>query len=249
MTLQEFFKENQKAAIALSGGIDSSYLLYAAVQAKADVTAYFVKSAFQPSFEQEDAERVAQAVGARLVVIEADILSQEMVVKNPKDRCYHCKKVVFGQILNAAKQDGYYLVLDGTNASDDASDRPGMQALIEMSVRSPLRECGLTKKEIRQLSKEAGLFHWSKPSYACLATRIPTDTRITQENLDMIAKAETVLLREGFSDIRVRLWHNAAKIQLPPDQMPRLLEKRELILEEINGFSDILLDLQGRISE
>ena len=155
MTLQEFFAENARAAIAFSGGVDSSYLLYAAVQCGADVHAYFAKTAFQPRFELDDARRLAESVGARLTVLELDALSSEDVARNPANRCYYCKQNIFGNLKRAAAEDGFTLILDGTNASDDAGDRPGMRALREMDVRSPLRECGLTKAEIRRLSHEA----------------------------------------------------------------------------------------------
>ena len=156
MTLQEFFAENPRAAIAFSGGVDSSYLLYAAVQCGADVHAYFAKTAFQPQFELDDARRLAESVGAKLTVLELDALSSEDVARNPANRCYYCKQNIFGNLKRAAAEDGFTLILDGTNASDDAGDRPGMRALREMDVRSPLRECGLTKAEIRRLSHEAG---------------------------------------------------------------------------------------------
>ena len=116
-------------------------------------------------------------------MLRADVLSDPVVVSNPSDRCYYCKKVIFNMIMEAAAKDGYTVLLDGTNASDDAGDRPGMKALRELQVKSPLRECGLVKSEIRRLSKEAGLFTWDKPSYACLATRIPTGCTITAEKL------------------------------------------------------------------
>ena len=183
MTLQEFFAENARAAIAFSGGVDSSYLLYAAVQCGADVHAYFAKTAFQPRFELDDARRLAESVGTKLTVLELDALSSEDVARNPANRCYYCKQNIFGNLKRAAAEDGFTLILDGTNASDDAGDRPGMRALREMDVRSPLRECGLTKAEIRRLSHEAGLFTWDKPAYACLATRIPQGEMITGEKL------------------------------------------------------------------
>lgn len=170
MTLQEFFQENHKAAIAFSGGVDSAYLLYAAMQCGADVRAYYVKTQFQPAFELADARRLAEQLGAPMTVLQQDALASEQVAQNPADRCYYCKQGIFSGILQAAAADGYTLILDGTNASDDAGDRPGMRALRELCVRSPLRECGLTKSEIRARSKQAGLFTWNKPAYACLAS-------------------------------------------------------------------------------
>ena len=193
MTLTEFFHQNQKAAIAFSGGVDSAYLLYAALQSGADVRAYYVKSAFQPQFELDDARRLAETLSADMRVLDVDILADETVAANPPDRCYHCKRRIFSAIASAAAADGYTLLLDGTNASDDAGDRPGMRALRELSVRSPLRECGLTKPEIRRLSREAGLFTWDKPAYACLATRVPAGERLTAEKLENTERAEDFL--------------------------------------------------------
>ena len=150
MDLQQFFKENPRVAIAFSGGVDSSYLLYAALRYGARVRAYYVNSAFQPRFELEDARRLAGDLHADLRELQVDVLSSPTVTANPPDRCYHCKRVLFRTIAAAAAEDGFPVLLDGTNASDDAGDRPGMRALRELSVRSPLRECGLTKDEIRR---------------------------------------------------------------------------------------------------
>lgn len=247
MTLTEFFHENQKAAIAFSGGVDSAYLLYAALQSGADVRAYYVKSAFQPQFELDDARRLAEALSADMRVLDVDILADETVTANPPDRCYHCKRRIFSAIASAAAADGYTLLLDGTNASDDAGDRPGMRALRELSVRSPLRECGLTKPEIRRLSREAGLFTWDKPAYACLATRVPAGERLTAEKLENTERAEDFLFSLGFTDFRVRLFNGAARLQLPAEQLPRLLERRAEILSELKKtYSAVVLDLEVR---
>lgn len=247
MTLTEFFHENQKAAIAFSGGVDSAYLLYAALQSGADVRAYYVKSAFQPQFELDDARRLAETLSADMRVLDVDILADETVAVNPPDRCYHCKRRIFSAIASAAAADGYTLLLDGTNASDDAGDRPGMRALRELSVRSPLRECGLTKPEIRRLSREAGLFTWDKPAYACLATRVPAGERLTAEKLENTERAEDFLFSLGFTDFRVRLFNGAARLQLPAEQLPRLLERRAEILSELKKtYSAVVLDLEVR---
>lgn len=247
MTLTEFFHENQKAAIAFSGGVDSAYLLYAALQSGADVRAYYVKSAFQPQFELDDARRLAEALSADMRVLDVDILADETVAANPPDRCYHCKRRIFSAIASAAAADGYTLLLDGTNASDDAGDRPGMRALRELSVRSPLRECSLTKPEIRRLSREAGLFTWDKPAYACLATRVPAGERLTAEKLENTERAEDFLFSLGFTDFRVRLFNGAARLQLPAEQLPRLLERRAEILSELKKtYSAVVLDLEVR---
>ena len=247
MDLQQFFKEHPKCALAFSGGVDSSYLLYAALQCHADVRAYYVKSAFQPEFEFEDAKKLAGELHADLKVIPVDVLADETVRKNPKNRCYFCKQVIFSTILREAAKDGYTVILDGTNASDDAGDRPGMKALQEMQVLSPLRLSGLTKSEIRRLSKEAGLFTWDKPAYACLATRIPAGEEITAEKLIATEKAEGFLFERGYTDFRVRQMNGTAKLQMREEQLPKLLSERKEILTELKKYYDsVLLDLEVR---
>ncbi len=245
--LSAFFREHPRAALAFSGGADSAYLLYAARRFGCDVHAYCVHTAFQPAFELEDARRLAQELSATLTVVPLDILALDAVRSNPADRCYHCKRALFGQMLRAAKADGYDLMIDGTNASDDASDRPGMRALHELCVRSPLREAGLTKAQVRALSREAGLFTWDKPAYACLATRIPTDVPIEAQWLARVERAEDALRKMGFSDLRVRVYGRAARIQLPAAQLERAAARREDILSALGGaFDAMLLDLKAR---
>ena len=245
--LKAFFQENTKLALAFSGGVDSAYLLYAAKTFGADVKAYYVKTPFQPEFEYEDARRLAEQLDAEMVTIHLDILSDDTIAENPKNRCYFCKKRIFSAILEQAKADGYSLIIDGTNASDDAADRPGMVALKEMEVRSPLRECGLTKAEIRKLSKEAGLFTHDKPAYACLATRIPTGTPITAEKLAITERNEGFLRSLGFRDFRIRLVGTAAKLQVSGNELPLLFANRETILEMLkNDYTEVLLDLEVR---
>ena len=248
MTLQEFFGAHPKAALAFSGGVDSSYLLYAARQLGADVKAYYVKTAFQPEFEYQDALRLASQLGADIQVLTLDVLACPDVTVNPKNRCYFCKQHIFGNILRQAKADGYHTVLDGTNASDQVSDRPGMKALQEMKVLSPLRLTGLTKAEIRRLSREAGLFTWDKPSYACLATRIPTGTEITGADLARTEWAEDYLMSLGFRDLRVRqLGSDIARIQLPEAQMDTFLALRGEITRTLKTrYAGVLLDMEAR---
>lgn len=247
MDLKQFFESVPEAAIAFSGGVDSAYLLYAAMQFGKRVKAYYVKTAFQPQFELEDAFRLAKELDADLQVLEVDILCETAVTANPADRCYHCKKVLFSRILQAAKADGFSVLLDGTNASDDASDRPGMRAISELSVGSPLRECGLTKGKIRQLSKEACLFTHDKPAYACLATRIPTGELITSEKLQRTERAEAYLSQWGFRDFRVRCQGDTAKIQIRETNLSLLIQHREVILKELKQYyTSIVLDLEVR---
>lgn len=247
MTLQEFFTEYPKAALGFSGGVDSSYLLWAAVNAGADIAPYYIQTAFQPAFELEDAKRLCAQIGVKLNVIQLDALADPRVAANPANRCYYCKVGLFGALRARAKADGYDLLLDGTNASDDAGDRPGMKALREMEVRSPLRECGLTKAMIRQESRKAGLFTWDKPAYACLATRVPTGRTITPELLRRVEGAETALFALGFTDFRVRLYDDAARLQLPEGQLAKAVEQRQAIRQALAPWFDIvLLDTQTR---
>lgn len=247
MKLNEFFAKHTKAAVAFSGGTDSAYLLYSAKQNDAEVQAYYVKSAFQPQFELDDAKRLAGELNIPIRVLAADVLSSKKIADNPPDRCYSCKRMIFETIMQTAAKDGFSLLLDGTNASDDAENRPGMRAIHELSVLSPLRECGLTKTKIRQLSREAGLFTWDKPAYACLATRIPTGERITEEKLRTTEAAEDFLFSLGLKDFRVRRFGEAAKIQVPDAQIGKVIENREIIFTELKKYySAVLLDLEVR---
>lgn len=247
MELSEFFRANPQAAIAFSGGVDSAYLLWAGVQAGARVKAYYVKTQFQPAFELADVQRLARELGAELEIPPVDILCRKEVTANPADRCYYCKRALFETLVSAARKDGFSLVLDGTNASDDLSDRPGVRALRELEVRSPLRECGLTKEEIRRRSKEAGLFTWDKPAYACLATRIPTGEEITRQKLEKTEQAEQYLMNLGFRDFRVRLDGGRAKLQLSASDLPLVMEHREEIVHTLRkSYDGVLLDLEVR---
>ena len=247
MTLSAFFLQNPRVALAFSGGVDSSYLLYAAKQAGCDVHAFFVKTAFQPQFEMDDALRLAKELDVPLTILDYDIFAHPKVVANPPDRCYHCKGVLFQRMKQEALKAGYPILMDGTNASDKYEDRPGMKALSELSVRSPLRECGMTKAEIHLRSKAAGLFTHDKPSYACLATRIPTGITIDAETLRCVEKAEEFLFSLGFSDLRIRIQGRTAKIQLPANQLVKAATLYREIRQGLNAyFDDIWLDLTPR---
>ena len=247
MELIRFFTEHPKAAIAFSGGVDSAYLLYAAIRAGADVTAYCACTEFQPRFELEDAMALASSLGARLVFLRLSALEDETIVSNPENRCYFCKRRIFSAILKRAESDGYDLLLDGTNASDDLSQRPGSRALAELSVRSPLLEAGLTKAEIRRLSREAGLPTWDKPAYACLATRIPAGEPITREALARTERAESYLSSLGFRDFRVRTRGNGALLQVRQEDLPLVLSRREEIVNTLKSdYVSVTLDLEVR---
>jgi len=247
MTLEVFFHAHPETAIAFSGGVDSAYLLYAAARYARRHRAYYVQSSFQPGFEREDARRLADALSAELTVLELDVLAVGGVAGNPANRCYLCKTAIMSAIWARARADGFSVLLDGTNASDDDGDRPGMRALRELGVLSPLRLCGLRKDEIRRRSREAGLFTWDKPAYACLATRIPTGEPITAEKLHAVEQAEAFLASLGFTDFRVRTqaWH--ARIQLRQAQLPLLLEHRAEVAATLRRwYRTVSLDLEVR---
>ena len=247
MTLEEFFREVPKAALAFSGGTDSAFLMWAAKHYGCDVKAYYVSTVFQPEFEKRDAIRLAGELNVPLRIVKKDILAVPEAAANGPRRCYYCKRAIFTALREAAGEDGYPVLLDGTNASDDAGDRPGMQALAELEVRSPLRECGISKKEVRRRSKEAGLFTWEKPAYACLATRIASGTRITEADLERAEMAETLLADLGFRDFRVRITGEGARIQATEEQLPLVLEKRKEITGALKDlFPAVLLDLEAR---
>ena len=227
MTLKEFFLLNPRAALAFSGGADSAYLLWAACEAGADVRPYFVKSQFQPAFELEDALRLCRRLGP--------------------ERCYYCKKRMFGALVSAAGAEGYSLIIDGTNASDSDDDRPGMRAIRELKVRSPLREAGITKSRLRQLSAQAGLFTWDKPSYACLATRIPTGCPLRAEDLARVERGEAALAALGYRNFRLRLRDWGALLQVDAGQLDKAendLGKIQQLLSQ--DFGIIRIDPEGR---
>lgn len=243
MTLREFFAANPSVALAFSGGTDSAYLLWAAVQAGAAVQPYFIRSAFQPRFELEDARRLCAQLGLSLRVLDCDVLAQPEIAANPPDRCYYCKRALFTRLLDAAREEGYPLVMDGTNASDVEDDRPGMRALRELGIRSPLREAGLRKCDVRRLSAQAGLFTADKPSYACLATRIPSGTAIEPAMLETVERAEGLLAGLGYRNFRVRLRPWGALLQFDESQHADAEKNIENIRGLLGGlFHELRID-------
>ena len=247
MELKEFFTEHPHVALAFSGGADSSFLLWAGLRWAERLGVYYVKSPFQPAFEYRDALRLAEELGAEVTVLWADPLCDAKVAANPANRCYFCKKIIMTAIREAAKRDGFDLVIDGTNASDDIADRPGYRALGEEGVLSPLRLCGITKEALREQSREAGLFTWDKPAYACLATRIPTGEAITAEKLRTVEESEDKLFRMGFTDFRVRTKDGAAKLQFIAQQHDEAARRLDEIKAALSPyFSEITLDPEPR---
>lgn len=188
-SLDAFFARTPRLAVAFSGGSDSSYLLAAALHAGCTVKAYGVRTAFQPTFEIEDALRLADQLGADFELIDADVLARADICANPPDRCYLCKTFIFSTILAHMAQDGFDVLADGTNATDDPTNRPGFRALAELGVVSPLRRAGLSKDAVRASSRELGLFTADKPSFSCLAVHVPEGEAITAAALEAAAES------------------------------------------------------------
>ncbi len=246
-SLAAFFADHRRVALAFSGGVDSTYLAFAAKACAACMKAYFVQTSFQTARETAEAKQLAGALGFELSVIALDILADETVAANPPDRCYHCKRRLLSAIRRQADADGFAVLLDGTLASDSADDRPGMKALSELAVLSPLRLCGLTKDDLRRLSREAGLPTWDKPANACLATRQPAGQRLTERLLRRTEAAENHLSALGFSDFRVRTLGEQAKIQIRGEQFPLLHQHRQEIAARLRqDYEGVLLDLEPR---
>ena len=248
--LEEILRDVGSAAAAFSAGVDSSFLVYKAHEVLGEKTAAVTVNA--PSFpgrELKEAEDFCIKYGIRHIVCEFDQLSVKGFAENPPDRCYHCKKAIFAVIAKAAEDNGYEFVCEGSNVDDMSDYRPGLRAISELGIRSPLREAGLTKSDIRALSKEYGLPTWDKPSFACLASRVPYGDRITSEKLSMIDRAEQKLSELGFRQYRVRVHGDIARIELPVEDIPLMLS--ENMRGEINsyfsglGFTYTALDLGG----
>lgn len=237
-----------RIAIAFSGGVDSTYLLWAAHDALGgNVMAVTVSSAVTPSSELEKAVSLCQKIGVKQAVISADVFSIEHFSGNPPDRCYWCKRSLFGKIADTARANGFEHVADGTNADDDNDYRPGARAAKELGVISPLHDCGLTKQDIRILSEAAGLPTFNKPSMACLASRFPTGDKITPEGLKMVESAEEVLKDLGLSQYRVRKIGGLAKIEVLPGEFSLVTQNMDKISSEFMtfGFDDVILDPKG----
>lgn len=250
MNLQQYFSAHPRGALAFSGGADSVFLLWAALESGAEVQPFFIDTPFQPRWERQGAEALCQSLGVPLTILTAEPLSCPEIRENPSNRCYYCKRLLFTTLRRGAEAAGFSLLWEGTNASDDANDRPGMRALAELEVESPLRLCGLTKAEIRRRSREAGLPTWDKPSYACLATRFPTGRVITPADLARVETGEQALMALGFSDLRLRLRDWGALLQLPGGQQPDARQRWGEITEALGPlFPEVQLDPAARHSD
>ncbi len=249
--LRALLKGLGRVALGFSGGVDSTLLLRAAldVLGPGNVLAVIADTPSLPRKEFAEALRLAETMGAECVVVDPGELSDPDYAANPADRCYFCKKHLFGRIAEVAGERGFAQVLDGNNADDAGDYRPGRRAAGELGVKSPLMEAGLTKGEIRALSRNAGLPTADKPAMACLASRIPYGTPVTVGVLAQVERAEEVLRAAGFAQCRVRHHGEVARIEVPVADIPRLLDGsvRETAVRDIKaaGYRYVTLDLQG----
>ncbi|MFW6071772.1 MAG: ATP-dependent sacrificial sulfur transferase LarE [Candidatus Bipolaricaulota bacterium] len=235
--------------VGTSGGVDSGFLLKAAVDflETGEVLAVTAGGAIHPEGELEDARLLARQLGAPWKSLEISYLEDESFRANPEDRCYHCKKDLFQRLRKVAEKEGLNEVVTGGIKDDLSAHRPGRQAGDELEVKRPLEEAGLTKEEIRKFGKEIGLPVWDKPSNSCLATRIPFGSEVTKEKLKAIEKAENYLEELGFSGFRVRHHDEIARIELRRGDFKKALEMRERLTERLKkvGYSYVTLDLEG----
>ena len=246
--LKEYLASFGSVAVAFSSGVDSALLLFAAKEALGDraIAVTAVSGAF-PKRELTEAKEFCTEHGIRQEIVEFHEMEVEGFRENPTNRCYICKKALFQEIMKAAAAHGIGTVAEGSNLDDLGDYRPGLTAIAELGIESPLRACGLTKSDIRALSRYFGLPTWSKPSYACLASRFVYGETITEKKLSMVDRAEQLLLDLGFRQIRVRIHGMMARIEVLPEEFPKLLENRLLIVKSFKeyGFTYVSMDLTG----
>ncbi len=240
----------KKVLVAFSGGVDSSVITSLAKEVCEEVLAVTANSNTFPEDEILNAEKVAKELGIKWKIIEIDELANDKFAENPPIRCYYCKKELMNELLNIVQAENFDLIIDGTNASDLHDHRPGILALKELKVKSPLAEAGITKKEIRQIAKDRGISVWQRPSMACLSSRFPYGERITAEKLKMVENAERFIRNSyDIKILRVRYYNGLARIEVGKEEIKRVLSEKRFyeILNYLKnlGFKYVTLDLEG----
>ncbi len=248
--LKQMLKDYGSAAVAFSSGVDSAFLLYAAKEALGDkVIAVTAKSCSFPQRELNEAKAFCESHKIRHFIFESEELDIEGFSHNPKNRCYLCKHELFEKIIKIAEDEGIAVILEGSNLDDNGDYRPGLQAVAELGIKSPLRAIGFTKEDIRVLSGNLGLPTWNKQSFACLSSRFVYGETISRKKLGMVDKAEQLLLDLGFHQVRVRIHGTMARIEIMPEEFEKLIsgEIRSQITETFRnlGFTYVTMDLTG----